>query len=118
MFHELKIRRSSILELLYKILDIREGEANRSMWMWLYIFCVIAALMIVKPMVNALFLSEFGAERLPLVFILVAIMAAAISVFYANLLKSGNLYVLITRTLYISMILFFLFWVFLSFNVM
>ncbi|MBN1481142.1 hypothetical protein JXA70_12795 [candidate division KSB1 bacterium] len=88
----------------------------RSLWMWLYIFCIISALMIVKPMVNALFLSEFGAERLPQAFILVAVMAAWVAVLYSNLLKTSNLHTLIIWTLYISMALFLLFWFLLTLN--
>ena len=72
MFIRLKLHRAVIQEILYKLFDLREGEGRRSLWMWLYIFCIISALMIVKPMINSLFLSEFGAEKLPQVFILVS----------------------------------------------
>ena len=116
MLHRLKIHRPLVQDILFKIFDMREGEGRRALWMWLYIFCIISALMIVKPMVNALFLSEFGAERLPQVFILVAVMAAAISVFYANLLRTSDMHMLVTRTLYLSILFFTIFWFFLTFS--
>ena len=105
-----------LLEFFYKLFDIHEGEEKRATLMWLYIFLIISGLMIVKPMVNALFLSEFGAERLPQVFILVAITAAAISIIYSNMLKTTDLPLLLNRTLYIVIGLFSIFWILLRFN--
>ena len=115
-FKNVKTNRSLVIDLFYKLFDMHEGEEKRAILMWLYIFSVISSLMIVKPMVNALFLSTFGVEKLPQVFILVAVTAAIVSIISSNLLKTNNLQILINRTLYIVMGLFLTFWLLMSFN--
>jgi AAA family ATP:ADP antiporter len=116
LIKQIKKHQPLAVELFYRVFDMREGEEKRSFLMWTYIFLVISALMIVKPMVNALFLSTFGAERLPQVFILVAIVAAVFSITYSSLLKSIDLRRLITHTLYTVIGLFLIFWFLLTFN--
>ena len=59
LLDQLKKQRLLINELVFKLFDFREGEERRVFLMWLYIFLVITALMIIKPVVNALFLSTF-----------------------------------------------------------
>ena len=54
--------------LLINIFDIREGEILRAFSMMIYIFLIISSLLIVKPVATALFLSEFGVEKLPIAF--------------------------------------------------
>ena len=103
-----------IEKFLGNILDIREGEGLRAVLMFAHIFLVISSLMIVKPVCNALFLSRFGAGRLPYVFILVAVFAAVLSKSYARLLGSIDLFRLIIRTLVGSAACLFIFWVLLS----
>ncbi|MBN2410809.1 hypothetical protein JXQ31_03890 [candidate division KSB1 bacterium] len=116
MVHPFINRQNLLHEFFFKIFNIHEGEEKRAFLMWLYIFLIISGLMIVKPMVNALFLSEFGPERLPYVFILVAIFASVVSVLYGNSVKSINLHHLIEWTLFTAIGLFLVFWLFLTFN--
>ncbi len=66
--------------------DIREGEYGRALLMQLNIFLVILSLLIVKPVVQALFLSNVGVRKLPVVFILVAAVAMVVSSLYARYL--------------------------------
>lgn len=73
-----------IKSFLKKIFDIREGEFKVSLWMLTYIFLTIAVLLIVKPTVNALFLSELGVTQLPFAFLAVAITAISSSFFYSK----------------------------------
>ncbi len=95
---------------LRKFFDIREGETLRAFLMFAYIFLIIASLMIVKPVCNALFLDRFGVERLPYVFILAAVLAAAAARPYARLLKTVDLIDLIRRTLYAAIASLAVFW--------
>lgn len=85
-----------------RFFDIRKGEFKISLFMFLYIFLVIAVLLIVKPTINALFLSELGPEQLPFGYLLVAIGAIASSLLYSRLLSKYRLKPLITSTLVIS----------------
>lgn len=59
--------------------------------MQLYIFLIITVLLIVKPTVNALFLSKLGADQLPYAYLLVALIAVITSYFYNRAIKKFSL---------------------------
>ncbi|MBD3168594.1 MAG: hypothetical protein GF307_03855, partial [candidate division Zixibacteria bacterium] len=84
--------------LIKKLFDIREGEGTRAVMMFSYIFLVIASLMIVKPVRNSLFLTEFGPEQLPYAFVLVALTAGAFIFIYTRFEKKARLNLLIAGT--------------------
>ena len=96
-----------IKEFLTKTFDIREGEFKRAFLMMLYIFLVISSNLILKPTVISLFLSEFGVEQLPLVFIFVAVFAAVGIAVYSYSLKTTSINIIIVRTFLYSNISFF-----------
>lgn len=75
--------------------------------MQLYIFLVITVLLIVKPIVNALFLSQLGASHLPYGYILVAIIAVITTYYYNKGIKQFSL-LKVTSISLISFALFFL----------
>ncbi|MGB6152193.1 MAG: Npt1/Npt2 family nucleotide transporter [Pricia sp.] len=81
-----------------------------------YIFLVIAVLMIIKPTVNALFLSELGVEQLPFAFLAVAITAIASSFFYSMALTRFPLNRIIKSTIFGSGIVLISFGLLLKFN--
>ncbi|MCB0688539.1 MAG: hypothetical protein KDC53_18495 [Saprospiraceae bacterium] len=101
--------RSTLLTILKKVFDIREGEHERALLMQLNFFLIIATLLIVKPTVTGIFLSELGASKLPLAYLLVAVVAIAVSSLYAKILGRINLNRIIHGTLYVSVFLFILF---------
>ena len=84
--------------------DIREGEYERVLLMQVNIFLLILTLMIIKPVVNAQFLSVIGIDKLPLVFVLVAISAMAVSTLYSRALQGRSLGKVTSATLIISII--------------
>ncbi len=77
--------------VLLKSFDIRKGEFVPALLLMLNIFFIILTYITLKPTVNALFLSQFGVEQLPNAFILIAVVAGAISIFYSKLLLSVSL---------------------------
>ncbi len=85
--------------LIQKVFDVREGEFKVSFWMLSYIFLIIAVLLIIKPTVNALFLSELGVEQLPFAFLLVAVTAIISSFFYSRALAKFSLNKIVKVTL-------------------
>ena len=85
--------------LYKKAFDIRDGEITISFFMQLYIFLVITVLLIVKPTVNALFLSALGAEKLPYGYLMVAAVAVLSSFFYNRALKNYSFKKVATVTL-------------------
>ena len=96
---------------LRRFFHIRRGEEVRASLMLCYIFLIVASLMIVKPVCQALFLSELGALKLPYAYILVAFSAVAVSSLYSRMLKKISLNRLITRTLQIAILSLFIFWI-------
>jgi AAA family ATP:ADP antiporter len=91
--------------VIQKVFDVREGEFKVSFWMLSYIFLIIAVLLIVKPTVNALFLSELGIEQLPFAFLIVAITAIISSFFYSKALTRYSLNKIIEITLITSVVI-------------
>lgn len=108
--------REQIGNLLSRAFDIREGEMRRAVLMQLNIFLIISTLLIVKPTVNGLFLAKFGAESLPRAFILVAIFAGFVSLWYARALNRIPLNRIIHLTFRSSVITLVLFGLFLRIN--
>ncbi|WP_419214017.1 Npt1/Npt2 family nucleotide transporter [Maribacter sp. X9] len=104
-------------QFIKKIFDVREGEFKVSLWMLAYIFLVIAVLLIIKPTVNALFLSELGIEQLPFAFLLVAITAVTTSHFYAKAVSRFSLKKVIEITIISSIIILIGLGILLSLNV-
>ncbi len=91
----------NLREHIITVFDIPPKAFSRAMLMQAYIFLIIFTLLIVKPTANSLFLSAFGVEQLPYLFILVAIVAAVVSSIYARLLHAYSLHTLIKGTLHV-----------------
>lgn len=89
---------------LKKVFDIRDGELKIALLMQGYIFLIIATLLIIKPTINALFISELGAENLPFGYLLVAITAVVSSYFYSKATEVFSLDHIIKVTLLFSII--------------
>ncbi len=104
--------------LLSKSFDLRKGEYKRAFLMQLNIFLIISTLLIVKPTVNGLFLAQFGVKNLPLAFVLVAICATALSVFYSRKLVTVSFYQLLKQTISISVVTLLVFGILLSLNIL
>ncbi len=85
--------------LFKKTFDIRDGEIRISFFMQLYIFLLITVLLMVKPTINALFLSKLGANHLPYAYLLVALIAVITSYFYNRAVKKYSLKRITTSTL-------------------
>jgi ATP:ADP antiporter, AAA family len=96
--------------VLKKIFNIHEGEGKKVALMFSYIFLIITSLLIVKPVRNSLFISEFGVKQLPIVFILVALVSAVVSTIYAKFANKLRLNRLIISTLIISIASLLFFW--------
>lgn len=90
------------IELLRRTFDIRPGELRRVSLMGINIFLIISTLMIIKPVVNALFLSFVGIKSLPSLFLLVSSLAMLVSFLYARALHRVSLHRMILRTYQIT----------------
>jgi len=99
-----------------RVFDIRRGELKRVLLMQITIFLLISTLLIIKPTINSLFLSVVGIKKLPLAFILVAVIAGIITSFYSKLLNRITLNKIIQFTLLFSVIVITLFSILLKLN--
>ena len=89
-------------KLIGKTFGLRDGEIYISFLMQLYIFIVITVLLIVKPTINALFVSRLGADHLPYGYLLVAVVAVITSYFYNKAIRKFSL----VKVTVISLIIF------------
>ncbi len=87
-----------------RIFDIREGELKVAFLMQAYIFLIIATLLIIKPTINALFISELGAESLPYAYLFVAIIAVITSYLYSRTTERFSILTILRFTLLFSAI--------------
>jgi len=75
--------RRSLLELL----AIRPGEGERTLLVFLYLLLIIGSYLLIKAIRNSLFISEFGAVKLPYVMLGIAGLAAMFAAVYIRLAR-------------------------------
>ena len=94
---------------ILKVFDLKPEELKKTVLLQVNIFIIISTLLIVKPTINSLFLSELSSDALPLGYVLTAVMAIIGSFFYNKALEKYALNIIIDRTLIgsiLSLILF------------
>ncbi len=89
---------------LLKIFDLKEDELNKTLLLQLNIFIIISVLLIIKPTVNSLFLSELTASAIPLGYVLTALVAVFGSFFYNAAQEKYAINIIMRRTLIGSII--------------
>tara|TARA_R110002167_G_scaffold70849_1_gene200031 strand:+ start:4023 stop:6848 length:2826 start_codon:yes stop_codon:yes gene_type:complete len=94
-------------KIISRTFGLRDGEIFISFLMQLYIFIIITVLLIVKPTVNALFISELGADSLPFGYLLVAITAVFSSYFYSKAIRRFSLVKITILSLVVISLVFF-----------
>lgn len=97
-----------------RLFDIRTEERGTAALLFAYIFLLIAALLIIKPVRNSLFLNEFGFDQLPYVFMLVAVIAGGTLSLYSRIATVLSLRGLITLTLTASILILTAVWLLLG----
>ena len=100
---------SLLRNYLLHLFDIKEDEFKKTVLLQLNIFLIITTLLVVKPTVNSLFLSELTSDALPLGYVLTAIAAIVGSLFYNKALEVNPLNKIIEWTLIGSVISLLLF---------
>ncbi|EDP94761.1 ATP/ADP translocase-like protein [Kordia algicida OT-1] len=101
---------------LNKTFGLRDGEIYISFLMQLCIFLIITVLLIVKPTINAIFLSQLGPEHLPYGYLLVAIVAVLTSYFYNKAIQRFSLIKVTVSTLIFFSLGFLIFSALLQFS--
>lgn len=106
----------SLKKYILKAFDLKEDELKKTSLLQLNIFLLITTLLIVKPTINSLFLSELTSAALPLGYVLTAIMAIVGSYFYDKILEKNPLNKVIEGTLIGSVISLIIFGIAFTFN--
>ncbi|MEL0456266.1 Npt1/Npt2 family nucleotide transporter [Flavobacteriaceae bacterium SZ-1-7] len=89
---------------ILKIFDLKEDELKKTLLLQLNIFIIISVLLIIKPTVNSLFLSELSSDAIPLGYVLTALVAVFGSFFYNKGLEKNTINIIIDRTLMASIL--------------
>ncbi len=98
-------------QFLRKAIDIRRGEGKRVAMMAGYSFVIIASYDILKPMTRSLFVYHLGADQLPLLYMLVALVVGIFVLFYIRFSSNVSLDRLILwTTLFLAGNLLFFRW--------
>ncbi len=84
--------------LIASLVDIRKGEALITLLMFSYYYIILVTYYLLKPARDSLFLVKLGAEQLPVVFIITAIIIAPITTVYAAASRSLKL----TQLIYVT----------------
>jgi len=95
-----------IKKLFKKSFNIHEGEMRIAFLMQLYIFLVITVLLLIKPTVTAVFLSELGSKSLPYGYLLVAIVAVLSTYFYDWLNNKFSIKIIAISTVILFVVVF------------
>lgn len=96
--------------LLKTLFNIEPDEISRGLLMFVYIFLVLSAYLILKPVRNSLFLVNFSAEQLPIMYMFIAVAAAPITTLYGRFAARTTLPRLIGGTTIIIVINLAMFW--------
>lgn len=83
-------------ELWRSFFDIREGEAHKTWFMALYLFLVLVAYYIIKPVSRAMFLTKFDIDALPYLYILIAGAGGVMAYFYTKVAVHSSLHAAVT----------------------
>ncbi len=96
--------------IFQKTLDIREGELKRTAIMAGYLFVIIAAHSILKPMSRSLFVVNSGTNELPMSYMLTALFGGIVVLIYMQFSSRSRLDRLINGTGFFLIFNLILFW--------
>ena len=100
-----------LLKLWYRAFDIREGEYLRTLLMGLYFLFTLFAANILKPVSWALFLNKFEIDRLPYLYMLIAVVGGILAYLYTKILVKTSLQVAVTVATILCVASLLVFWV-------
>lgn len=106
----------TLKKYILHLFDLKEDELKKTVLLQLNIFLLITTLLVVKPTINSLFLSELTSDALPLGYVLTAVMAILGSFFYSKALEKFSLNRIIENTLLGSIISLIIFGIAFNFN--
>ncbi len=100
----------TLRRLWQQFYDVRPGEYGRTIPMFLYLLFVLFAYYILKPVSRAMFLNRFDIDKLPYLYILVAIGGGLLAYVYSRVTVRASLKVAVTWTMALSVLSLVVMW--------
>src|ERR1700722_19417977 len=99
-----------LASLIRRVFDIRAGEHLRLWAMFLYLLFVLFAYYIVKPVSRAMFLTRFDIDKLPLLYILIAVFGGILAYFYSKVAARTSLTDAVSWAMGLSILILVILW--------
>jgi AAA family ATP:ADP antiporter len=96
--------------VLRKLFDVRKGEYARTLYMSLYLLCVMVAYYILKPVSAAMFLNKFNIDKLPYLYILIAGAGGVLAYLYTRIALKSSLTTAVSWTMLIAIVCLVALW--------
>lgn len=84
------------------LFDVRPGEYRRTVFMSLYLLFVLFAYYVLKSASESMFLNKFDIDKLPNLYILMAVFGGALAFVYSKLAARTSLRTAVTWTMFLS----------------
>jgi ATP:ADP antiporter, AAA family len=99
------------------LFDVRAGELGRTVPMCFYLFLVMFAYYILKPVSRGMFLTKFELDKLPWLYILIAFFGGILAYFYSKLAARTSLSTAVFWSMLLSVLCLVAIWYLLSIRV-
>src|SRR5215475_8955619 len=100
-----------------QMFDIRPGEHMRTWSMFFYLLFVLFAYYILKPVSRAMFLNKFDIDKLPWLYVLIAVFGGILAYLYSKLAARTSLSTAVFWSMLLSVICLAAIWYLLSIRV-
>jgi ATP/ADP translocase/HEAT repeat protein len=90
--------------------DVRPGEYGRTFFMSLYLLLVLLAYYILKPVSRALFLNKFDIDKLPYLYVLIAVAGGLLAYVYTRVAVRSSLQTAVAGAMAFSVGMLVLIW--------
>src|SRR4029077_19716976 len=97
-------------KLWRQMFDVRAGEYVQTWAMFSYLFTVLMAYYIVKPVSRSMFLTKFDVDKLPSLYIVIAVAGALFAYLYSRLAAKTSLHTAVFWTMLLSVISLWAMW--------
>jgi len=101
---------NQLRHLKRQMFDIRPGEHLRTWSMFFYLLFVLFAYYIVKPVSRAMFLTRFNIDKLPYLYILIAVFGGILAYLYSKLAAKTSLRLAVFAAMAISVACLLVMW--------
>lgn len=92
------------------LIPSQKGEYARAILMFVLLFLIISVISLLKPLRQAQFLKNLGAQKLPYLYMLQGLVSGTIAFLYARYVRTARVQRLIVTTLSVSILSIFAFW--------